>query len=169
MKRVLAVVVTLLIFAAAPAWAQRSAGFHGWGPRGGVTINPDQVHFGVHFDMGDLAKRLMLIPNVELGFGDNVTVLTPAFEVDYRFYDNWGSWNPYVGGGVGPVFAWYDGGASNTDFGLTVQGGIARQLSSKPGFMFIEMKVGLADYPDVKFTVGWNFGSTGSEGGKSKS
>jgi hypothetical protein len=79
------------------------------------------------------------------------------FELDYRFSDNWGSWSPYVGSGLGPVFAWSDG-RSSTEVGLTIQGGIARQLSNKAGFMFLEFKVGLIDYPDVKFTVGWNFG-----------
>jgi len=161
MKRYLVAVLALVCLFSSTAQAQRKAGFHGWGPRGGVTINPDQVHLGVHFDLGDLAKRLMLIPNVEIGFGDNLTVLTPTFEVDYRFYDNWGSWNPYLGGGIGPVFVWHDNGGSNTDLGLAIQGGIARQLTSQPGFMFVEVKVGLADYPDVKFTVGWNFGSSG--------
>jgi hypothetical protein len=160
MSYIRVILVGLFLWVAAPAWAQRSAGFHGWGPRGGVTINPDQFHVGAHFDLGDLAQRLMLLPNAEIGFGDDFTVLTTMFEVDYRFYDNWGSWNPYLGAGAGPVFSWYND-ASNTDFGLTVQGGIARQLSSKPGFMFFEIKVGLADYPDVKFTVGWNFGSGG--------
>lgn len=166
MKRYIVAAVVLVCMCSATAQAQRKAGFHGWGPRGGVTINPDQVHLGAHFDLGDLAKRLMLIPNAEIGFGSDVTVLTPTIEVDYRFFDNWGSWNPYVGGGIGPVFAWYDGG-SNTDLGIAIQGGIARQLSSKPGFMFIEFKVGLADYPDVKFTVGWNFGSSGGDTPKS--
>lgn len=161
MKRTIVAALTLLALTASPAWAQRKAGFHGWGPRGGVTINPDQFHLGAHFDLGDLAPRFMLLPNAEVGFGDNLTVLAPSFEVDYRFYDTWGSWNPYLGAGIGPVFAWYDGG-SNTDLGLTVQGGLARQLSSQPGFMFFEIKVGLADYPDVKFTVGWNFGRGGN-------
>lgn len=162
-RSILLTTLLIMLCAAAPAWAQRSAGFHGWGPRAGVTIDPDQVHFGVHFDLGDLARRLMLFPNVEIGFGDNVTVLAPFFEVDYRFRDAWGSWNPYVGGGIGPVFAFYDGG-DDTDFGITVQGGLARQLSSKAGFMFFELKAGLADYPDVKFTIGWNFGSGGGGG-----
>jgi len=167
MRRSTLEIAALILLLAAPAWAQRGAGFHGWGPRVGVTIDPDQVHGGVHFDMGDLARRLMLLPNAEIGFGDNLTVLTAMFEVDYRFRDTWGSWNPYVGGGLGPVFYWYDGGGDNTEFGLTVQGGIAKQLGSQPGFMFLEMKVGLADSPDVKFSIGWNFGSGGggSSGG----
>jgi hypothetical protein len=155
-------IIAMLALFVSPAEAQRAAGFHGWGPRGGVTIDPDQAHVGAHFDLGDLAPRLMLFPNVEIGFGDDVTVLAPMFEVDYRFTDSWGTWSPYLGGGLGPVFAWSDG-SSSTDVGLTIQAGIARQLSSQPGFMFFEFKVGLIDYPEVKFTIGWNFGQNKSK------
>ena len=155
--RVTFIVIALLVTGFSQVRAQRSAGFHGWGPRGGVTINPDQFHFGAQFDFGDLAPQLMLLPNAEIGFGDGVTTLTPMFELDYRFREDWGSWNPYVGAGIGPVFSWANG-RSNTDLGLAIQGGIARQLTSKPGFMFFEFKLGISDYPDVRFTVGWNFG-----------
>jgi hypothetical protein len=148
-----------MTLATTPALAQRPFGVHGGGPRVGVTINPDQVHFGGHLDLGDLAPRLMLFPNVEIGLGDNFTVVTPTFELDYRFRDDWGSWNPYLGGGIGPVFVSRDGGGDNTELGLAIQGGIARQLSSQPGFLFIEFKLGLVDYPDAKFTIGWNFSS----------
>ena len=167
MRRLCLLIIASCALFVSTASAQRPAGFHGWGPRGGVTIDPDQAHVGAHFDLGDLAPRLMLFPNVEIGFGDDVTVLAPMFEVDYRFTDNWGTWSPYLGGGLGPVFAWSDG-RSRTEVGLTIQGGIARQLSSKPGFMFFEFKVGLIDYPDVKFTIGWNFGQKNTTTSKSK-
>ena len=47
--------------------------FHGIGPRLGMTINPDQFHFGGHIDFGDLAENLMMLPNLEIGVGDNLT------------------------------------------------------------------------------------------------
>ena len=161
MKKIVVAAILLTLMVTPAALAQRAFGFHGFGPRGGVTVNPDQFHVGGHLDLGDLAPRLMLFPAIEVGFGDNVTVIAPMFEVNYRFRENWGSWNPYIGGGVGPVFASFDtpvGNFSNTDFGLTLQGGIARQLTSRKGFLFVEFKLGLADYPDAKFTIGWNFG-----------
>jgi len=163
MRKVLTIAILAATLTTAPAWAQRPFGFHGIGPRGGVTVNPDQIHFGGHLDLGDLAPRLMIFPNVEVGLGDNATVVTPMFEVNYRFLENWGSWNPYLGGGVGPVFISVDtpfGSVSDTEFGLTLQGGIARQLTSRPGFLFVEFKLGLVDYPDAKFTIGWNFGKS---------
>ena len=161
--RVLFSALAIAVLSTVPASAQRPFGVHGWGPRAGVTINPDQIHLGAHLDLGDFAPRFQFLPNAEIGFGDHYTVLAPMFEVDYRFQDDWGSWNPYLGAGIGPVFAWRSG-SSNTDIGITLQGGIARMLSSQAGTMFFEFKVGLADYPDVKFTVGWTFGNGG--GGK---
>lgn len=158
MKRIFLLSILMGLLISTTAFAQRPFGVHGIGPRAGVTVNPDQFHFGGHLDLGDFAPRLMIFPEVEIGVGSDVTVVAPMFDVNYRFRDNWGSWNPYVGGGVGPVYASANGN-SNTEFGLTVQGGIARQLTSRPGFLFIEFKLGLVDeYPDAKFTIGWNFG-----------
>lgn len=154
---VLAGGVLLLVFAATPVMAQRPFGVYGGGPRVGITMNPDQVHFGGHLDMGDLAPRLMLMPSLEVGIGDNMTIVSTTFDVNYRFREDWGSWNPYLGGGIGPQFISSDFGRDNTEVGVAIQGGIARQLTSQPGFMFLEFKLGLVDYPDAKFTVGWNF------------
>ena len=147
-----------VIIAATPGLAQRPFGVYGAGPRVGFTINPDQVHFGGHLDMGDFAPRLMLFPNIEIGIGDDRTVVSTAFELDYRFRDDWGSWNPYIGGGIGPRFVSRDFGRDDTEVGLAIQGGITRRLTSQPGFFFLELKLGLVDYPDAKFTAGWSFG-----------
>ena len=137
----------------------RSAGFHGAGPRLGLTINPDQFHFGGHIDFGDLAENLMMLPNVEIGVGDNLTTVAPSFELDYRFRSDWGAWTPYLGGGIGPVFYSYKNGGSSSDMGLYMQFGIGKGSSgSESGHFFIEGKLGLIDAPDFKATVGWTFG-----------
>jgi len=161
MLRAILAAICGAILVAGTASAQRPFGVHGIGPRAGVTIDPDQIHFGGHLDLGDLAPQLMLFPNIEIGLGDNRTVIAPMFEVDYRFREDWGSWNPYFGGGIGPVFVSHDRGGSNTELGVTLQGGIARQMSRASGFFFMEFKLGLVDYPDAKFTLGWSFGSGG--------
>jgi opacity protein-like surface antigen len=159
MKRLL----TLLFVAAlgiSPALAgTRVFGVHGVGPRVGVTIDPDQIHFGGHLDLGDLATRLMIFPEVEIGIGDNLTVVAPMFDIAYRFREDWGSWNPYLGAGIGPVFISEDHGGSNSELGMSLQGGLQKRLTSQSGFMFLEFKLNLVDYPDVKFTLGWCFGS----------
>ena len=159
MKRQSLLLLAAVILTAAPLSATRPFGVHGAGPRIGTTINPDQFHFGAHFDLGDLAPRLMLFPNIEIGVGDDYTVTSPAFELDYRFLRDWGSWSPYLGGGIGPVFVSERHGFGNdTRLGITVQGGLSKRLISQSGFFFMEMKLGLADAPDMKFTAGWTFG-----------
>jgi hypothetical protein len=137
----------------------RPAGYHGIGPRVGFTINPDQIHVGGHVDFGDLANNLMILPNIEVGFGEDLTTVAPSFELDYRFRSDWGVWTPYLGGGIGPVFYSHKNGGSSSDLGLYLQFGVAKGRSgSHSGHFFIEGKLGMADAPDFKATVGWTFG-----------
>jgi hypothetical protein len=72
--RKLILLLTALIVVAFPAmaWAE----FQGWGPRVGLTVNPDQVHFGAHADLGLIASHLRFQPSMELGFID-----APDFKV----------------------------------------------------------------------------------------
>ena len=139
--------------------SKRPAGFHGIGPRVGLTVNPDQIHFGGHIDFGDLADNLMMLPNLEIGFGDNLTTVAPSFELDYRFRSDWGVWTPYLGGGLGPVFYSVKRGGSHSEFGLYLQFGVGKgSARNESGHFFIEGKLGLVDAPDFKATVGWTFG-----------
>jgi len=149
----------IVLFAGISAFAgDRPAGYYGLGPRLGVTSNPDQVHFGMHLDLGELTPNLMMVPNLEVGLGDHVTSIAPSFELDYRFRSSWGVWSPYAGGGIGPVFYSVDNYGSETDAGFYVQGGIMKGFVGRnSGYFFIEAKLGLIDAPDAKFTVGWTF------------
>lgn len=161
MKKLLMILLALgLVFGTSAHANKRSAGFHGIGPRVGLTINPDQVHFGGHIDFGDLANNLMMLPNLEIGIGDDFTTVAPTFELDYRFRSDWGAWTPYLGGGIGPVFYSHDNGGSNSELALYLQFGVGRGRSaSETGHFFIEGKLGLVDAPDFKATVGWTFGN----------
>lgn len=161
MKKTLITVLTIgLLCSFTASINARSAGFHGVGPRLGFTINPDQFHVGVHFDLGDVASNLMMLPNLEIGFGDNVTTVAPSFELDYRFRSDWGAWTPYLGGGVGPVFYSIKNGGSDSKVGLYMQFGVGKGSAvSKAGHFFMEGKLGLVDAPDFKGTVGWTFGN----------
>jgi len=134
----------------------RAFGVRGIGPRIGLSIDPDQLHLGGHLDLGDLGRRVNLMSSLEVGFGDDLVVLTLMADVVYRFPEIGSGWMPYAGGGLGPVFVSVDGGGDDTELGLTGQGGLARRTSGGSLF-FIEMKLGLIETPDVKFTVGWTF------------
>lgn len=161
MKKTFYVALAIILLLSATAFAnKRSAGFHGIGPRLGFTMNPDQFHFGGHIDFGDISNNLMMLPNLEIGIGDNLTTIAPSFELDYRFRSDWGAWTPYLGGGIGPVFYSPKGGSSNSELGLYAQFGIGKgSAANKSGHFFIEGKLGLVDAPDFKGTIGWTFGS----------
>ncbi|MDF1545912.1 MAG: hypothetical protein P1R58_12530 [bacterium] len=158
-KTISSFVLLILVCSFQAVAGQRTAGFHGIGPRVGVTLNPDQVHFGGHIDFGDIAPNLMMLPNVEIGFGDDLTTVAPSFELDYRFRSDWGVWTPYLGGGLGPIFYSWKHGNSSSDFGAYMQFGIGKgSAGNQSGHFFIEGKLGLGDAPDFKATVGWTFG-----------
>lgn len=166
MKNAITALIIILLFALTATAGNRPVGYYGFGPRVGFTINPDQFHFGGHIDFGEITTNLMMVPNLEIGIGDNLTTVAPSFELDYRFRTDWGVWSPYLGGSAGPIFYSYrhhdndpyGHNGSDTQFGLYVQGGIMKGFSGRnSGYFFIEAKLGLADAPDAKFTVGWTF------------
>jgi hypothetical protein len=146
----------LTMLAAAPVWAMAydSVGYRGWGPRLGVTVGPDQFHFGAHLDLGYFAQHFRLQPNIEVGVGSDQTVVALNGEAAYRFISEWGRWSPYLGGGLGINVVSADGG--HTDLGVNVLGGIEKILAGGDRF-FLEGKLGLVDSPDWKFTAGWTF------------
>jgi hypothetical protein len=155
--RKLIVLLALSIGMALPALA--SADFQGWGPRVGVTVNPDQIHFGAHADFGPMAQHVRFQPSMEMGLGDNLTVLALNGDLAYRFSSRWDAWTPYLGGGASVFFVGDDNGlmdGTNTEAGLAALGGIEKGMSSGSRF-FLEGKVGFLDAPDFKVTAGWSF------------
>ena len=107
---------------------------------------------------------MQLFPNLEIGVGDDFTIIAPMIEIDYCFQEKWGSWSPYFGGGFGPVFLFRSRPArDDTELGLTMQGGIKRRMARARGSFLLEFKLGLLETPDFKFTAGWTFGSSRGE------
>ena len=154
-----AVLAVALVPAAAGADPYTDVGFRGWGPRVGLSLNPDQMHFGAHLDFGNFAEHVRFQPNVELGFGDDVKLFTVNAEAAYRFTSRWDIWSPYIGGGVGANIKSFDVNGDNrseTDMGVNLLGGIEKGLANGDRF-FIEGKFSLNDVPDAKAAVGWTF------------
>lgn len=151
----------VLAVAPAPAHAANGPGLAGWGPRLGVTSDPDQIHMGLHIDVSNLASHVRFQPNIEVGFGDDMVLVSLNGDLAYRFRARWDAWGPYLGGGLAFQF-WDDDrgrdrfGDSDTEVGLNLLGGIERDLSRRNRF-FVELKLGLLDTPDFKATVGWIF------------
>ncbi|MEP6782066.1 MAG: hypothetical protein ABI983_00265 [Acidobacteriota bacterium] len=136
----------LVLFSPAPAFAQ-----HG-GIRGGISVNPDQIYFGGHLETSPLIDRLYFRPNVEVGFGDKVTLIGANMEFVYKFTSR-RPWNVYAGGGPALNITMTDGeDGSKTNAGLNLLVGVEQAKG-----LFFEFKIGVVDSPDFKFGVGWTF------------
>jgi hypothetical protein len=137
---------------AAPATAQQPLGFRGWGLRGGATIDPDQVHVGVHINAGEFAPRVRFQPSFEVGFGNDVVV--GAINLDALYTFRRPSWRPYLGGGLGVALADSTGDHHDdfhVDAGLNLVGGFEW---GPRGRYLLEIRFGVGDIPNVKVTAG---------------
>jgi hypothetical protein len=139
-----------LVTVAAPAAAQ------GPGVRGGVSVDPDQVYFGGHYETSALVDRLHFKPNIEVGLGDDLVTTALNMEFVYKFPSR-SQWLLYAGGGPAVNFySWDDdqpgGGDTETEGGLNFLFGVENDSG-----LFFEVKIGAIDSPDVKFGVGWTF------------
>jgi hypothetical protein len=140
----LSFLLVALFVIAGPAAAQDA------GIRGGLSVDPDQGYFGAHLETSPLVDRLHFRPNVEVGFGDDITLIAANMEFVYKFPRR-GSWGIYAGGGPAlNVYARDDD--SNTEAGLNLLVGVENSRG-----LFFEFKVGAIDSPDFKFGVGWTF------------
>lgn len=142
----LSFLLAAVLFLGTPAAAQDG------GLRGGLTVDPDQFYFGGHLETSPLVDRLYFRPNVEVGFGDDLTLIAANMEFVYKLPSR-GGWGIYAGGGPALNVYMYDGDDnSDTDAGLNLLVGV----ESARG-LFFEFKMGVVDSPDFKFGVGWTF------------
>jgi len=141
----LAFVAGFGVFAVAPAAAQTSAGI-----RAGLSVNPDQFYFGGHVETPPLVDQLRFKPNVEVGVGNDVTVVALNIEFAYVFPSQ-RAWHVYAGGG--PALVVIDA-SNDTDSG----GGFNLLVGAEhQSGLFMEVKVGVVDSPDLKIGVGYSF------------
>jgi len=129
-----------------------SASAQDGGLRGGLTVDPDQFYFGGHLETPPLIDRLYFRPNVEVGFGDDLTLIGANMEFVYKFPSR-GGWGIYAGGWPAlNVYMVDDADDSDTDAGLNLLVGVENSRG-----LFFEFKMGAVDSPDFKFGVGWTF------------
>jgi hypothetical protein len=143
-SRLLAVLTVFFCFVGTPLLAQDA------GVRAGVSGDPDQFYFGAHIETGELLERLTFRPNLEIGVGDDVTLIAANFEFAYKFPSR-RPWRFYVG--AGPALNVID-----VDDETDAEGGfnVLLGLEHNQG-LFVEFKVGVVDSPDIKFGVGYTF------------
>ena len=137
-----------VLFTATPAAAQDP------GIRGGISLDPDQVYFGGHLETSPLVSRLYFRPNVEVGIGDDLTLIAANMEFVYKFTTR-RAWNFYAGAGPALNIYMFDGRGDNdaeTEAGFNILLG----AESSRG-LFFEFKIGAIDSPELKFGVGYTW------------
>ncbi len=143
----LGVLALLVWLAPSVASAQVAAGV-----RAGVSIDPDQFYVGGHIETDPLVERLVFKPNVEVGFGDDVTLAAFNFEFVWKFARRRSEWGFYAGGGPAINLYQRDGPGDDAEAGFNILGGLENHRG-----LFFEFKLGVADSPDFKFGVGFTF------------
>ena len=133
-----------IVVLAAPVFAQ------GAGVRGGLSVDPDQVFVGAHYETSALVDRVHFKPNIEIGFGEDVTLIALNFEGVYKLPRR-NQWGVYAGGGPALNVLRF-GGDSDSGAGFNFLAGV----ENTRGLAF-EIKFGVADSPTVKIGVGWTF------------
>ena len=144
----LSIFLAAVFLSSTPALAQDA------GIRGGISLDPDQFYFGGHLETSPLVDRLYFRPNVELGFGDDLTLIAANMEFVYKFTTR-RAWNFYAGAGPALNVYMFDGNGDNdaeTEAGFNVLLG----AESSRG-LFFEFKIGAIDSPELKFGVGYTW------------
>lgn len=149
-------VLALVLSVLAPLAAAADLGFYGWGPRLGLADEPDQFVVGFQQDLGEIIEDLRLQPSLDVGFGDDHTVVSATIPVHFRF-DTGPGVTPYLGGGV--RVAWIDRDTrrrddSELEISPVFVGG-AEWGFGKKSDVFVELHLSPGDAHEAKLVVGW--------------
>ncbi len=151
--------IALAILVMLPA-AASAGSFTYYGPQLGFSQGPDQFVVGGHLKWNMVSPRLDFVPGVDLGIGDNFSLVSLNGDFHYRIISG-AHWQPYVGGGVGMHFASDDNLRGNTNNNDAQTGGHIIVGAGVPtegrNRFFTELKLGFGDSPDLKAIAGWNF------------
>jgi len=133
-----------------------------FGPRVGASIDPDQLVVGGQLSLQEFAPDWSFDPNLELGFGDNLTVIAFNLDAYYHLRLSGSDWRPYLGAGLGANFSSWDAPLgehdnSDTEIGLNVVAGFNVPAGSGDHW-FAELRFGIGEIPTLKIVGGFNFG-----------
>jgi hypothetical protein len=123
------------------------------GVRAGASVDPDQFYIGGHVETPAIVDHVHLRPNLEVGFGDHVTLVAVNIEAVYKYPLHRSPWTLYGGGGPAINYYNFENDVSDTEGGFNFVGGLENDRG-----LFFEIKFGAWDSPDLKFGVGYTFG-----------
>jgi hypothetical protein len=142
--------ILVVVFFAAYAEAQEGVGI-----RAGVSGDPAQFYFGGHAAFGPVVEKLWFRPNVEVGVGNNLTLIALNAEFVYWTPIRKNPWNVYLGAGpAANIFSF--GGVSNRSTDLRPGFNLLIGIAQRKG-VFSEIKIGTIDSPSFKFGIGYTF------------
>jgi hypothetical protein len=145
--------ITLILAATAvaiPAQAQEGIGI-----RAGVSADPSQFYFGGHASFGPIVDKLWFRPNLEVGVGNDLTLIALNAEFAYWIPLRKNPWNVYLGGGpAANIFSF--GGVRNRDTDVRPGFNLLIGIAQRKG-LFSEIKIGAIDSPSFKFGIGYTF------------
>jgi hypothetical protein len=153
--------LALLLAACLLPAAAHAASITTYGPRFGVSISPDQLVLGGQFAIDEVAPNVSLIPSLEVGFGDDRSVIAINADMYYHFAVQGTDWTPYAGLGAGINIIEFDRPApqpdvSDTRIGLNIVLGTDVPTGAGNAF-FAEARFGVGEIPELKIIAGWNF------------
>lgn len=124
-----------------------------YGLRGGYDTDNEQLLIGAQSELSKVLEVARFAPSVDLGFGNDLT--TFAFNGDIRFFltPPKASATLYGGAGLTLLIAEPKGGDSNSDFGLTLHGGVKFGAGSKQLYN-VEARFGVDKMPDLRIFFG---------------
>ncbi len=146
-SRLCALSLLLTVLMAAPAFAQD------FGVGGGISQDPDQVFVQALADQRGLGTtgRIGWRPNVQLGFGNDQTLLSGNAELVVWIPLPNPRWSTYLGGGpsLNIMFQGGNGGNSEVGGGASLVAGVEHER----GF-FAELRVGGRSAAELKISAG---------------
>jgi len=128
-----------------------------FGIRAGYTSwdSINQFHVGAHYYVGELWPNVEFTPNIEVGFGDSVTIVTANGDLAYNFTEFFSfPWSLYGGGSLSFNYVKPDWGDSNTDIGFSGLVGTTYTFANDHRGM-AEIRFGIIDSPGFKLTFGY--------------
>ncbi len=115
----------------------------------GVSVDPEQVFVGTHFETGELFRNFRFRPGIDGGFGGDFSLATVNVEFLYQLEVGRSGWSLYQGGGPGVVLI-RRSDITSVHAGTFVTFGFAHEN----GF-FTDIKLGNGTLPTLKFAVGY--------------
>ncbi|MDZ4722341.1 MAG: hypothetical protein SGI97_00295 [candidate division Zixibacteria bacterium] len=129
-----------------------------YGVRVGFGVGPDQFVFGPSAEIGQIFEYAYFAPSLDLGFGDNATVVALNPDLRVRLFSPPGSQAIiFLGAGPSLAFVSPQGGDNKTEVGFSLTAGLKFPMGVQ-NYYDIETRIGLGDLPEVKVMFGLMFG-----------